>query len=152
MEFTNPQSSSNNELETLKSELATAMNMILDLKAQINPVSPLPVERRKRTTKPRKTAKQLATERGQPWVDVINTHVNMDNIRNGFFELDWNDEFIVQLKREGYGADGDEPEAVVDRWFRDLARNMLAEDGLDTTRGAGYVNVTKIGNNRSIIE
>jgi hypothetical protein len=78
--------------------------------------------------------------------------VNKDNIRNGFFELDWNDIFIVQLKQAGYGYDGDPDEEIVDRWFRDLARNMLSEDGQDPNRGAGYINVTKLAGGKAEIQ
>jgi hypothetical protein len=78
--------------------------------------------------------------------------VNKDNIRHGFFELDWNDEFVVQLKQAGYGFDGDPDEEIVDRWFRDLARNMLSDEGLDPTRSAGFVNVNKLGNGKAEIE
>ena len=98
------------------------------------------------------TPKERATARGEPWVDVLETHVNKDNIRNGFFELDWNQEFIAQLKQAGYGFDGDPEEEIVDRWFRDLARNMLSEDGLDTSRGAGYINVSRLPNGRAQVE
>jgi len=41
--------------------------------------------------------KQAATEAGEAWVAVLDTQVNPDNIKNGFFELDWNNEFIEQL-------------------------------------------------------
>ena len=51
--------------------------------------------------------KDRATAQGMPYVTVLDTHVNKDNIKNGFFELDWNDLFIVQLKQAGYGFDGD---------------------------------------------
>jgi hypothetical protein len=95
------------------------------------------------------TPKERATRKGEPWVTVLDTHVNKDNVRNGFFELDWNDIFIVQLKREGYGFDGDPEEEIVDRWFRDLARNMLSEEGMDPSRGAGYINVTPISKGKS---
>jgi hypothetical protein len=98
------------------------------------------------------TPKERATARGEPWVDVLETHVNKDNIRNGFFELDWNNEFITQLKQAGYGFDEDPEEEIVDRWFRDLARNMLSEDGLDTSRGAGYINVSRLPNGRAQVE
>ena len=98
------------------------------------------------------TPKERATARGEAWVDVLETHVNKDNIRNGFFELDWNQEFIIQLKQAGYGFDGDPEEEIVDRWFRDLARNMLSEDGLDTSRGAGYINVSRLPNGRAQVE
>lgn len=93
--------------------------------------------------------KERATAKGEPWVAVLDTHINKENIRNGFFELDWNDEFVVQLKQAGYGFDGDPDEEIVDRWFRDLARNILAEEGQDVTRGAGYINVIPIEKGRS---
>jgi len=96
------------------------------------------------------TPKELATAKGEPWVAVLDTHVNKENVRNGFFELDWNDLFVVQLKQAGYGFDGDPDEEIVDRWFRDLARNMLTEEGLDPTRrGAGFINVIPIDKNKS---
>ena len=95
------------------------------------------------------TPKERATAKGEAWVSVLDTHVNKDNIRNGFFELDWNDEFVLQLKQAGYGFDGDLPEEIVDRWFRDIVRNMLDEEGLDTSRGAGYINVVPIAKGKS---
>lgn len=95
------------------------------------------------------TPKERATELKEPWVAVLDTKVNPDNIRNGFFELDWNEYFIVQLKEAGYGFDGDPDEEIVDRWFRDLARNILAEEGQDVSRGAGYINVIPIEKGRS---
>lgn len=95
------------------------------------------------------TPKQRATRKGEPWVSVLDTHVNKDNIRNGFFELDWNEHFIVQLKQAGYGADGDPDEEIVDRWFRDIVYNMFAEAGIDTSRGAGYINVVPIAKGKS---
>ncbi len=95
------------------------------------------------------TPKERATAKGEPWVSVLDTHVNKDNIRNGFFELDWNDEFVLQLKQAGYGFDGDLPEEIVDRWFRDIVRNMLNEEGLDPGRGAGYINVVPIAKGKS---
>lgn len=96
-----------------------------------------------------KTPKERATAKGEPWVSVLDTHVNKDNIKNGFFELDWNDLFIVQLKQAGYGFDGDPDEEIVDRWFRDIVRNMLVDEGLDPNRGAGYINVVPIAKDKS---
>lgn len=96
--------------------------------------------------------KERATKKGEPWVAVLDTKVNKENVRNGFFELDWNEYFITELMKAGYGFEGDPEEEIVDRWFRDLARNMLAEEGLDTSRGAGYINVTKIGGGKAEVE
>lgn len=98
--------------------------------------------------------KERATAKGEPWVAVLDTHVNKDNIRNGFFELDWNDEFIVQLKQAGYGFEGDPEEEIVDRWFRDLAINMLAEAGVSEPErvGAGFINVTRLAGGKAQVE
>jgi hypothetical protein len=99
------------------------------------------------------TPKERATMRGEPYVTVLDTHVNKDNIRNGFFELDWNDLFIVQLKQAGYGYDGDPEEEIVDRWFRDLAGNMLAEAGQDPKQSiGGYINVSRLGNGKAEVQ
>jgi len=98
------------------------------------------------------TPKERATQRGEPWVGVIETHINKENVRNGFFELDWNEQFIVQLKQAGYGYDADPQEEIVDRWFRDLARNVLAEEGQDVGRGSGYININKLGGGRSEVK
>jgi len=93
--------------------------------------------------------KALATKKKEPWVNVLDMQVNQENIRNGFFELDWNEYFIQELKRNGYGSDGDVEEEIVDRWFKDIVYNMLSDDGLDTDRGAGYINVVPIDKGRS---
>lgn len=97
------------------------------------------------------TPKERATAKGEPWVSVLDMKVNAENPRNGFFELDWNDQFVLQLKQAGYGFDGDPDEEIVDRWFKDLARNILSEEGLDPTRGAGYINVIPISQGKSEI-
>ena len=98
------------------------------------------------------TPKERATAKGEAWVAVLDTHVNKDNIRNGFFELDWNAEFVVQLKQAGYGFDGDPEEEIVDRWFKDLARNVLADEGQDTNRGAGFINVNKLAGGKAEVK
>lgn len=71
--------------------------------------------------------KDRASRKKEPWVGVLNTHINKDNIRNGFFELDWNDHFVLKLKQEGYGEDGDLDEEIVDRWFRELCANVVVD-------------------------
>ena len=86
-----------------------------------------------------KTPKEIATEAKEPWVTVLDTHVNKDNLRNGFFELDWNEYFVVQLRSAGYTGATDEE--IVDQWFTELCRNVGGEEGVDMDRrGSGYVN------------
>lgn len=91
--------------------------------------------------------KAEATRKGEPWVAVLDTQVNPENIRNGFFELDWNNEFIERLLDAGYK--GETNEEIVDAWFRTIVTQMLAEEGVDTERGMGYINVTPIDKGRS---
>ena len=85
------------------------------------------------------TPKELATEKKEPWIQVLETHVNKDNLKNGFFELDWNEYFVLQLREAGYKGDTDEE--IVDAWFSELCRNVGSESGVDMERrGSGYVN------------
>ena len=101
----------------------------------------------------KRSPKERATAKGEAWVAVLDTHVNKDNIRNGFFELDWNEQFIVQLREAGYGYDGDPEEEIVDRWFRDLYSAMIQSEGIDPKdRTAGYVNVTRLPGGKAEIE
>ena len=95
------------------------------------------------------TPKEKATKRKEPWVAVLDTHVNKENVRNGFFELDWNEYFIVQLREAGFGYEGDPDEVIVDLWFKELCRGMFAEEGIDENRGAGYINVVPISRDKS---
>jgi hypothetical protein len=97
----------------------------------------------------KKDPKAYATKRGEPWVSVLDVKVNEDNVRNGFFEMDWNSLFVEQLIRAGYGTEADPEEEIVDRWFRDIVFNMLNEEGLDTNRNSGYINVVPIARGKS---
>jgi hypothetical protein len=93
--------------------------------------------------------KEQATKSGEAWVAVLDTKINEDNIRNGFFELDWNNEFIEKLLDAGYK--GETNEQIVDGWFKTIARNILQEEGMDEDRGAGYINVKDLGKDKSEI-
>ncbi len=95
--------------------------------------------------------KERANKRKEPWVAVLETHVNKEDPANGFFELDWNEFFVLQLRQAGYGFEGDSDELVVDIWFKTLARNMLSDEGLDMNRSQGFINVQKLDKNRSEI-
>ena len=77
----------------------------------------------KRTTK--KSAKDIATERDEPWVRVIDLEVDPENPGSGAFELDWNPQFIKMLFKAGYRDDVEED--MVDRWFQDVCRQVVME-------------------------
>jgi hypothetical protein len=76
--------------------------------------------------KPKKlTPKEEATAKGEPWVTVLGMDVNVDNISEGNFELDWNDTFVAKLVRAGYKGKTDID--IVDQWFQDVCRNIALE-------------------------
>ena len=97
----------------------------------------------------KKDPKAYYTKKKEAWVNVLDMKINKDNIRNGFFELDWNEYFIKELMQNGYGFENDPEEEIVDRWFKEIVYNMLQDEGMDTDRGAGYINVVPIDKGKS---
>jgi hypothetical protein len=91
--------------------------------------------------------KDRATKLKEPWVGVLNTHVNKENVRNGFFELDWNDLFVLKLKQEGYGFDGDADEEIVDRWFRELCANVVVDGDFGGAVNTGVIDIASVKRN-----
>lgn len=81
-----------------------------------------------RKTAPKKlplTEKELATQNGQPYVNILSIELDPDNVGQGAFELDWNEFFVTQLIRSGYA--GRDDQQIVDRWFQDICRNVALE-------------------------
>lgn len=100
---------------------------------------------------PKKTAKDLATERGEPYIAILNVELDPENIGAGAFELDWNDKFLAQLVRAGYQVKPNEPEnEIVDRWFQDVCRNVVLEtyEQMEANNPRG-MNRRDIGNGRT---
>ena len=126
-------------VDKIEEEVAEAIKQKLEIEAQTNSA----LEAAKLATEQKRLAKlspkELATERKEPWVAVLDTHINKENVRNGFFELDWNEYFVLQLRSAGYKGSSDEE--IVDSWFNELCRNVGNESGVDMERrGSGYVN------------
>jgi hypothetical protein len=75
-----------------------------------------------------KTAKELATERDEPYVAVISLEVDSDNLHQGSFELDWNDKFVANLVLAGYMIKKEDSDSeIVDRWFQNICRHVALE-------------------------
>lgn len=92
------------------------------IQQRINESVPPPMPQRK------KSAKEIATEKGEPYVAVISFDIAPDNLHQGSFELDWNDKFITNLVRAGYQMAQNEPEnVIVDRWFQNVCRHVVLE-------------------------
>ena len=94
----------------------------------------------KKTKNSKAKSKKDTKKSEEPIVKVLNLNVNPENPRNGFFELDWNDEFVNMLKQSGY--EGQSEEEIVDRWFQTLCKTIGNEQGIDVT-GSGYVQINR---------
>ena len=81
-----------------------------------------------RAPKVEKSAKDLATERGEPYVAMLSMEVDPENLHQGSFELDWNEKFVANLVRAGYQMRPDDTDNdIVDRWFQAVCRNVVLE-------------------------
>ena len=90
--------------------------------------SPPPLTPQEKPVKVKKTAKELATERGEPYVTIVSLDIDPNNLHQGAFELDWNDKFISNLIRAGYRMRADDTDAdIVDRWFQNVCRHVVME-------------------------
>jgi hypothetical protein len=82
----------------------------------------------KEAVKPKKSEKDLATERSEPYVTILSMEIDPENMQSGAFELDWNDKFVANLVRAGYQMDPKDSDAdIVDRWFTAVCRNVVLE-------------------------
>lgn len=99
---------------------------------------------------PEKSAKELATERGEPYVAVLSMDVDPENLHQGAFELDWNDKFVANLLRAGYQGKSDSD--IVDQWFQNVCRHVVMEtwEQEQAIKNSGiYVQSRNIGDGRS---
>lgn len=77
---------------------------------------------------PPKTEKELATEKGEPYVTIVRIDLDPNNLHQGAFELDWNDKFVANLVRAGYQMKPTDTDAdIVDRWFQNVCRHVVME-------------------------
>lgn len=100
------------------------MGILDDAKKAIGMGTAKKVEEPKKRAK-KKTDKEIATEKGEPYVAVLSVEVDPDNPGSGAFELDWNEIFIKKLYKAGYRDENEED--MVDRWFQDVCRNVVLE-------------------------
>jgi len=74
------------------------------------------------------SAKEKATQAGEPYVSVIKIDLDPNNINDGSFELDWNDKFVLNLIKAGYKQrEDDTDQLIVERWFQYTCRNVALE-------------------------
>jgi hypothetical protein len=100
--------------------------------AQVNPLPtqprPEPPPNPPKKKESVKTEKELATERSDPWIQVLRIDVDPNNLHQGAFELDWNDIFVARLVKAGYMMKPEDSDAeIVDRWFQNVCRHVVME-------------------------
>ena len=95
-------------------------------KKPATPATPAEIKEKPNTVT--KSAKELATEKGEPYVTILSLDLDPENLHAGAFELDWNDKFIANLVRAGYQKDPRDTDSdVVDRWFQNVCRHVVME-------------------------
>ena len=93
-----------------------------------NKKRPKPAKDNEKTQKPSKSDKDIATEKGEPYIKILSMDINPDNLHEGSFELDWNSIFVTRLVRAGYMIKQEDTDAeIVDRWFQNVCRNVVME-------------------------
>ena len=122
--------------------------------AQVNPPPakprPTPPLSPPKAKAPEKTAKQLATEAGEPYVAVLGMDDDLNNLHQGAYELDWNEIFVARLIKAGYQGKVDAD--IVDQWFQNVCRHVVMEtwEQEQAIKNSGiWVQSKDIGNGRS---
>ena len=107
-------------------------------------------EAEKKLAEVTKTPKEIATEKKEPYFEVVGFHTTPENPRFGFWELDWNEYKVVELKALGYYGETDEE--VIDQWFTEICRESGTAVGASMDRRSmGFIDVKQIGGGRSEI-
>ena len=82
----------------------------------------------KEKKQPELSAKDKATQAGEPYVNVLSMEIDPNNIHNGAFDLDFNEIFVARLVKAGYMKKPDDTDVmIVDRWFQDVCRTIVLE-------------------------
>ena len=101
-----------------------------------------------------KSDKDIATEKGEPYVEILSMDIDTENLGQGAFELDWNEIFVARLVKAGYMMNPNDTDAeIVDRWFTNVCRNVVLEtyeqyEAMDPQRDR-VVKTRNIGDGRS---
>jgi hypothetical protein len=117
------------------------------------PKFPPPPTREKKIKEESKTAKEIATDKKEPYVNIVSLDVDLDNLHQGAFELDWNEIFVARLVKAGYMIKKDDTDAeIVDRWFQNVCRHVVMETWEQEeaiAKSGMWVRSTDVGNGRS---
>jgi hypothetical protein len=85
--------------------------------------------------------KKKASLKNEPWVTVLNMGIDQDQVTQGYFELDWNDQFVTMLQEAGIQGTSDED--IVNKWFNDVCKTVLLQQGADLDYGLQEINTAE---------
>ena len=112
-----------------------------------------PAPREKKPKEEPKTAKQIATDKKEPYINIVSLDVDLNNLHQGAFELDWNEIFVARLVKAGYMIKKDDTDAeIVDRWFQNVCRHVVMETWEQEeaiAKSGMWVRSTDVGNGRT---
>jgi len=121
--------------------------------APVPEVKEPPVPREKKPKEQPRTAKEIATDNKEPYVNIVSLDVDLDNLHQGAFELDWNEIFVARLVKAGYKIKKDDTDAeIVDRWFQNVCRHVVMETWEQEeaiAKSGMWVRSTDVGGGRS---
>ena len=75
------------------------------------------------------------TALGLPWFDVVESGLNEDSesVLEGYFELDWNDIFVMKIQDGGFVGESDAD--IVNKWFNAICNVMRMQEEADQDYG-----------------
>jgi hypothetical protein len=109
---------------TKKEQLRLLVNLIED-DAQRN-LATLELDFKEGNITDTQYQKQSATLKKEAWVTVLSMDFGGKQSLEGSFELDWNEYFVENLKKDGYV--GPTPDSIVNQWFMEVCRNVALEE------------------------
>ena len=120
-----------NKLKNIFSKSKPVISPVETIPSSVTPS--IPKEKRKRKPKEKKeekilSAKESATNNGEPYVNIVKMDIDPDDINSGSVELDFNDKFVLNLIRAGYKIKTtDTDNDIVERWWIGLCKSIVLE-------------------------
>jgi len=88
-------------------------------------VAPVPEEEMEARRHAAQVRCDEATDRREPYIEIVAMDVDYNNLNNGSVEFEWNTLWTDQLIRAGYQGKTDAD--LVDQWYTNVCRNVVLE-------------------------
>lgn len=103
-------------------------NLFNKKKVEKLPEIKTPKVRKPKPKAPELSAKEKATQAGEPYINILSLDIDPNDINSGAFDLDFNEIFVARLVKAGYMMSKDDKDTdIVDRWFQQVCRNVVLE-------------------------